>query len=328
MDELTLLLEECCALFRTRDEYAILMDYLPNVSRFTLEERQAVNDCIEEVFRPVYRHMRAEVNTITDLDLECYCMCALGVETAVIAECMTVSKEAIRVRKQRMINKLPKEWRALIKGKRKMDKTKEERPAIKEPLLQRKIVKERMTFSQAVGSCLRKYFTFKGRARRSEYWYFYLFVSCLLVSYKLIKGMVKSFVIPDVSVAVQEWLKMGNNVVGWMMSIGVMIPMLTVTARRMHDRGDSTWVSFAIYLLPWVLCAGMDIYYDNWGREVLYDITMTLDESVGMLTTMLLFVFFELVAATMRMVMCAKPGTVGRNAYGADPIRYVSEFTV
>ena len=32
-----------------------------------------------------------------------------------------------------------------------------------------------MSFTEAVGSALRQYATFSGRARRSEYWWFYLF---------------------------------------------------------------------------------------------------------------------------------------------------------
>lgn len=32
-----------------------------------------------------------------------------------------------------------------------------------------------MSFGAAVSTCFRKYATFKGRARRSEYWYWYLF---------------------------------------------------------------------------------------------------------------------------------------------------------
>jgi uncharacterized membrane protein YhaH (DUF805 family) len=45
-----------------------------------------------------------------------------------------------------------------------------------------------MTMTQAVRTCLRKYFTFKGRATRPEYWYFVLF--CLLGA--LVLGLVDS----------------------------------------------------------------------------------------------------------------------------------------
>ena len=34
-------------------------------------------------------------------------------------------------------------------------------------------------FNEAVGTCFRKYFDFTGRARGSEFWYFYLF--CVLI---------------------------------------------------------------------------------------------------------------------------------------------------
>ena len=34
-----------------------------------------------------------------------------------------------------------------------------------------------MTFGESVSTCLKKYFVFKGRASRSEYWWFQLIVS-------------------------------------------------------------------------------------------------------------------------------------------------------
>ena len=35
-----------------------------------------------------------------------------------------------------------------------------------------------MDFGESIGTCLRKYFVFEGRASRSEFWYFVLF-SCI-----------------------------------------------------------------------------------------------------------------------------------------------------
>ena len=33
-----------------------------------------------------------------------------------------------------------------------------------------------MTFGQSISTCFKKYASFKGRASRSEFWYFYLFI--------------------------------------------------------------------------------------------------------------------------------------------------------
>ena len=39
-----------------------------------------------------------------------------------------------------------------------------------------------MTFDNSVKTCLRKSFTFEGRASRSEYWYFHLFYFLFLIT--------------------------------------------------------------------------------------------------------------------------------------------------
>ena len=36
-------------------------------------------------------------------------------------------------------------------------------------------------FNEAVGTCFQKYFDFTGRARGSEFWYFYLFCTLMLL---------------------------------------------------------------------------------------------------------------------------------------------------
>ena len=49
-----------------------------------------------------------------------------------------------------------------------------------------------MGFGQAVKTCFKKYFDFKGRARRSEYWWFNLF-NCIVT---FIWSLIASFISP------------------------------------------------------------------------------------------------------------------------------------
>lgn len=72
---------------------------------------------------------------------------------------------------------------------------------------------------EAVSTCLQKYAIFTGRATRSEYWFFYLFYSILLV----ITSFTSSQVPSDIVVA------------------GFICPMIAVGIRRMHDTGKSGW---------------------------------------------------------------------------------------
>jgi uncharacterized membrane protein YhaH (DUF805 family) len=70
-----------------------------------------------------------------------------------------------------------------------------------------------MTFSESIQTCFRKYATFEGRASRSEFWWWALFV------------------------AVASMIPM----LGMIISLATLIPYLAVTARRLHDSGRSGW---------------------------------------------------------------------------------------
>lgn len=108
-----------------------------------------------------------------------------------------------------------------------------------------------MNMIEAVISVFYKYFSFEGRAVRSEYWYFYLFtwiVSLLLI-------------IPDAMLAgmtLEDYLQSsdgGKLTVGW--SIFTVIPFFTVAVRRLHDIGKSGgWVLIPftiIGIIPFIL---------------------------------------------------------------------------
>ena len=80
---------------------------------------------------------------------------------------------------------------------------------------------------------LKKYAVFSGRARRAEYWYFFLF--SLLIGIAL--GVV-SAVIGD-----------SKGTLGTLYSVAVFIPGLAVSVRRLHDIGKSGWM-LLLSLIP------------------------------------------------------------------------------
>jgi len=81
-----------------------------------------------------------------------------------------------------------------------------------------------MDFVTAVKTCFMKYADFKGRARRSEYWWFCLF--CLIVMWVFnILGSI--------------WPVL--SIVSLLVSIVLMIPSYSVQTRRLHDTGRSGW---------------------------------------------------------------------------------------
>ena len=106
-----------------------------------------------------------------------------------------------------------------------------------------------MTFTQSIKSVFSKYATFTGRASRSEYWYFTLFniiTSTLLFLLGIAIGAATggSDGVP------------GGLIVGYILYIiyglGVLIPSLAVTVRRLHDTNSSGW----LILLGLIPCVG------------------------------------------------------------------------
>ena len=91
-----------------------------------------------------------------------------------------------------------------------------------------------MEFLTAVRTCLVKYFDFKGRAARPEFWYWMLF--------NVIGTVVVMIILPPTSVG-----EMGVMV----FDIAVLLPGLAVGARRLHDIGKSGWWQL-LWLVPFV----------------------------------------------------------------------------
>jgi uncharacterized membrane protein YhaH (DUF805 family) len=83
-----------------------------------------------------------------------------------------------------------------------------------------------MTFQESIKTCFRKYADFSGRASRSEYWWYVLFI--VLVSLGL--GMV-------------------SDVVSAVFSLATLLPSIAAATRRLHDTNRSGWWQL-IVLVP------------------------------------------------------------------------------
>ena len=100
-----------------------------------------------------------------------------------------------------------------------------------------------MDFITAVRTCLTKYADFSGRARRSEYWWFFLFN--VLVS--LVATVVDNLLGTD--------LDTGSGIVGALASLALLLPSLAAAVRRLHDTSRSGWLVLVglIPLVGWIL---------------------------------------------------------------------------
>ena len=125
-----------------------------------------------------------------------------------------------------------------------------------------------MSFSQAVSSVLlNKYATFSGRARRSEYWWWYLFVTIVFVVAGILDRAV-GLTYSDLTV--------GGGWIATIAGIVFLIPNLAVAVRRLHDTGRTGWwlliglvpvIGFFVLLYFFVLDSENDNQYGPYPKD-------------------------------------------------------------
>ena len=95
-----------------------------------------------------------------------------------------------------------------------------------------------MSFGESVKTCFQKYVTFKGRARRSEYWWF-----CLLNLIVSIVTFVLDYQMDTINIEV------GLGALSGLYTLIVFLPGLAVSVRRLHDTGHSGWL-YLLIIIP------------------------------------------------------------------------------
>ena len=89
-----------------------------------------------------------------------------------------------------------------------------------------------MTFTESIQTCFKKYADFNGRATKSEFWWWTLFVVLISIGGQLI-----------------------GDIPGAIVSLGTLLPCLAVSSRRLHDIYRSGWwqlIGF-IPLIGWAI---------------------------------------------------------------------------
>lgn len=117
-----------------------------------------------------------------------------------------------------------------------------------------------MGFSEAVRTCLQlKYATFSGRASRSEYWWFFLFIMIVAIVLVGIGGGIMG------ASGFADLQQGGDLPVASIIFFGlagifylaVLLPIIAVTVRRFHDRDLSGWYYLAAIVLGFVPFVGI-----------------------------------------------------------------------
>jgi uncharacterized membrane protein YhaH (DUF805 family) len=102
-----------------------------------------------------------------------------------------------------------------------------------------------MDFATAVKSFWANYRNFKGRARRSEYWFIQLFLvltnlAAAAIDLALMNGDVDRFIANG-----------GGGIIGLVWILATIVPAVAVLVRRLHDIGKSGWWAL-ISLVPFL----------------------------------------------------------------------------
>jgi len=138
--------------------------------------------------------------------------------------------------------------------------------------------------------CLRHYVTFKGRASRPEFWWFYLVVLIGIAATHALR-----LIAPVVASAVQDvW------------NLLLVLPHTAVTTRRLHDVGRSFW---------WVAAILIDVAFVVVFEIELSNASDSLATSIlGLLASVAFFVLLMILLYFLTM-----PGDSKPNRYGDVP---------
>ena len=105
-----------------------------------------------------------------------------------------------------------------------------------------------MNFIEAIKSVFTQYVGFNGRARRSEFWFFYLFTGVVGAVFSALQNATGSSVFSVLSV---------------IFGLAVLLPCLAVSVRRAHDIGKR-WTFILLFLIP---IAGFIIMIVNFVKD-------------------------------------------------------------
>lgn len=152
------------------------------------------------------------------------------------------------------------------------------------------------SFGEAISTCFSKFVTFKGRASRSEYWFFLLFT--LLVS--IVTGIFDAILFPAQIDTVSPLNSIGALI--------VFLPALSANVRRVHDTDRSGWWIGGAYLIFGVLVGVVIVAFSGGAGSV-----DELDSFLGLIGIVTLVFFIYVIVI---LVFTLQKGTLGPNRFG------------
>lgn len=104
---------------------------------------------------------------------------------------------------------------------------------------------------EAIKTCFSKYVNFKGRARRSEFWWWYLFVMVVQIIAQAIDRLL-GFGSTDIETGTGTIsVASSGGPISAIAMLALVLPTIAVGVRRLHDTDKSGWF-YLLYLIPCV----------------------------------------------------------------------------
>lgn len=160
---------------------------------------------------------------------------------------------------------------------------------------------KQMTFFDAIKSVFKNYANFRGRARRTEFWFFYLLTFIIEQVFGYIIGlltvplMLSAFAAGGSEAEAETAVAaLGGTIIVYLLmaltmfiiSLVLLIPSISVSVRRLHDTGRSGWCLLiglipligAIVLLVWY-CTDSQPGENQWGANPKEDESVVADSA-------------------------------------------------
>ena len=128
-----------------------------------------------------------------------------------------------------------------------------------------------MSFMESIQTCISKYATFSGRAQRSEFWWFMLF---LLIA-QIVLGLIDSMIFPPTEVmnmasSMQDGMSFSFSYqpqpITAIFLLAMLLPNIGVGVRRLHDTGRSGWW-LLIGLIPLIGLIVLIVFFASAGNN-------------------------------------------------------------
>ena len=152
-----------------------------------------------------------------------------------------------------------------------------------------------VSFLDAIVLGFQNYFNFRGRSRRSEFWWFVLFTQ------------LGNFI---------GWIPIVGWIIGMLFGLVTIVPLISVTTRRLHDIGKSGWYQLA-FIFGWVLSWGIMIASLIVGAITFFSEGTVL--GIVLLSVSAVGLVGAVGLTALWIIWFVRKGDQGSNKYGPDP---------